>query len=216
MPRQHVLTLLALLGLWASAGGCHHLTYQERVWNGWCDSGCGDSNGGKGGAGRRHLFAKLDAYTHCANGCGEYYHGEWISDPPDCCDPCDAYYGCWTGGADCCHHRVIDPVLWLLKWHHRDCAPWWAGRDHPCSGCYYVDCPYSYGCHPMVCPARQYGCACGCEGCGAGTGDDAPEPDGGGSPHEVEEIPAPTLSAAPSRDRVAEQPEMQETTNLLR
>src|SRR6187455_826331 len=25
----------------------------------------------------------------CGKGCGDLYVGEWVSDPPDCCDPCD-------------------------------------------------------------------------------------------------------------------------------
>jgi len=32
----------------------------------------------------------------CASGCGEIYWGEWISDPPDACDPCDDW-GNWIG-----------------------------------------------------------------------------------------------------------------------
>ncbi len=36
----------------------------------------------------------------CGGGCGEVYYGEWLSTPPDCCDPCD---GCnqWVGGDGC-------------------------------------------------------------------------------------------------------------------
>ena len=38
--------------------------------------------------------------THC-RGCGDIYWGEWISDPPDCCDPCDQC-GSFTGAGVCC------------------------------------------------------------------------------------------------------------------
>jgi hypothetical protein len=48
------------------------------------------------------LFA-LFAGPGCAEGgcfgggCGEVYYGDWSSDPPDCCDPCDRL-GNYTGG----------------------------------------------------------------------------------------------------------------------
>jgi hypothetical protein len=32
----------------------------------------------------------------CEAGCGEVYCGDWVSAPPDYCDPCDCY-GNWTG-----------------------------------------------------------------------------------------------------------------------
>ncbi len=32
--------------------------------------------------------------TVCGNGCGEVYYGEWLSNPPDCCDPCDNAQQC--------------------------------------------------------------------------------------------------------------------------
>jgi len=30
------------------------------------------------------------------SGCGDAYYGDYISEPPDCCDPCDCF-GNWTG-----------------------------------------------------------------------------------------------------------------------
>lgn len=39
--------------------------------------------------------------TAC-KGCGEVYYGEWLSDPPDCCDPCDRCHGQFTGQGGCC------------------------------------------------------------------------------------------------------------------
>jgi len=50
----------------------------------------------------------------CGSGCGEIYYNEWISDPPDCCDPCDDC-GNWCQG--CGTHRrrlVIDGVRDLI------------------------------------------------------------------------------------------------------
>lgn len=43
------------------------------------------------------LFARLTwPYAPGFAGCGERYWSPWVSDPPDCCDPCDGY-GQWTG-----------------------------------------------------------------------------------------------------------------------
>ena len=46
----------------------------------------------------------------CGAGCSEIYWGEWISEPPDCCDPCD-HCGNWTGPG-CCRRK---PVVNALK-----------------------------------------------------------------------------------------------------
>ena len=47
----------------------------------------------------------------CAAGCGEIYWGEWLSDPPARCDPCDNY-GNWVG------HQGCPPTCWekLTSW----------------------------------------------------------------------------------------------------
>jgi len=37
----------------------------------------------------------------CGSGCGEIYCDEWISDPPDYCDPCDPCTGDWIGPQWC-------------------------------------------------------------------------------------------------------------------
>jgi hypothetical protein len=42
------------------------------------------------------LFA-LFAGDFCGDGCGDIYWGDFYSEPPDCCDPCDRH-GNWTGG----------------------------------------------------------------------------------------------------------------------
>lgn len=43
------------------------------------------------------LFRLFDGDGWCGGGCGEVYCGDWASDPPDCCDPCDRL-GNYTGG----------------------------------------------------------------------------------------------------------------------
>ena len=41
----------------------------------------------------------------CGSGCGERYWGDFYSDSPDCCDPCDGcgnYAGCGSGVSGGC------------------------------------------------------------------------------------------------------------------
>lgn len=73
-----------------------------------CDS-CGDCDGGYvGGHVGGHVlpYGPLAALRQAkrnlvcgGGGCGEVYHGEWSSYPPDCVDPCvgDSYAGCSAG-----------------------------------------------------------------------------------------------------------------------
>ena len=192
--------------------GCHHhLSYHDRVWNGWCGDHCG-SDCGKGGGkcGKRgscihcgDVLRKVGRYFVCANGCGERYVGEWISDPPDCCDPCDAHYGCFTGAGDCCAKKTYDPLLKILRWKHKHCAPWYANENIPSSGCHYVDCPYVYGCHPQICPLGCGGkksCGkCGGKGYGGGVVGDYIPHEGPMPTQEQSDdfsIPTPTLAGA--------------------
>jgi len=70
--------------------------------DGGCDSGCGPTfpascgthapGHGLSGLALPLLSTKLA----CGSGCGGVYWNEWISDPPDCCDPCNDC-GQWTG-----------------------------------------------------------------------------------------------------------------------
>lgn len=50
----------------------------------------------------------------CRTGCGEIYLDEWLSDPPEDCDPCDDH-GNWIGPQPCCRKRPIGG-LWSLLW----------------------------------------------------------------------------------------------------
>jgi len=54
---------------------------------------CGDCGDNCDGYRPGHPLGNL---MGCASGCGEVYWGEWTSDPPDCCDPCDDC-GNWVG-----------------------------------------------------------------------------------------------------------------------
>jgi hypothetical protein len=58
----------------------------------------------------RELAGHAHRSLTCGAGCGELYIDEWISDPPDACDPCGCH-GEWNGGG--CHEW---PLLSKLKW----------------------------------------------------------------------------------------------------
>jgi hypothetical protein len=68
---------------------------------GGCKNNCGC--GGCGGCGCQSPFEWLRMRLTCCSGCGnQCYYGEWISDPPACCDPCDNcgnFIGPQCGGA---------------------------------------------------------------------------------------------------------------------
>ena len=80
---------------------------QQKLWNRFEPSACSSgwdpvlgscqACGVCGGACQGHTPAQhLKHQLTCASGCGEIYWGEWISDPPDACDPCDDW-GNWIG-----------------------------------------------------------------------------------------------------------------------
>jgi len=56
----------------------------------------------------------------CASGCGEIYWGEWLSDPPDACDPCDNH-GNWIGPQPCCAPTFLQQLAigWHSLWGYR-------------------------------------------------------------------------------------------------
>lgn len=129
---------LAVIGcLLAVAGsGCHHF-----VQHGGCSlgtsrydllpasPGCGHSCGKSGGCETgplRYALSGIGECFCCDNGCGKIYFYEWLYDPPDCCDPCDDYYGHWVGPRADCHKVLFDPLLWALALKHRHCR--WPGH----------------------------------------------------------------------------------------
>ena len=62
----------------------------------------------------------------CASGCGEIYWGDWLSDPPARCDPCDNY-GNWVG-SQCCELNCWQK---LASWKFGGSA----GKGGGCKGC---------------------------------------------------------------------------------
>lgn len=97
----------------------------------------------------------------CGKGCGEVYWGEWISDPPDRCDPCDDCHGQFVGQRGCC-----PPGFFGRLAHGFSCL-------RPCGGCGGSGCtscgggPYTTGYAP------SYGAMSsgpGCSTCGGSAG----------------------------------------------
>ncbi|MFN0017382.1 MAG: hypothetical protein ACKVP0_03920 [Pirellulaceae bacterium] len=97
-----------------------------------CGGGCGSGGCGKGSLFCRpyeQRMAEADSYecgTCCkpvgcgggikgwlhnratgCQGCSDVYWGEWISDPPDCCDPCDQCGGFSGSGGTCCKPNCL-------------------------------------------------------------------------------------------------------------
>jgi hypothetical protein len=187
-----------------AASGCHTIggaRYHDVggvCQKGVSQKGCGGCDGGyRGGkllSSIHGIFWGCNRYDGC--GCGEVYLGEWLYDPPDCCDPCDDCYGQYVGPRDCCKRKwIIDPSLWILAIKHKHCRT--DGWYDPCG---------NWHCH------GDAGC---CGGCGKGGGysyggdvyegdylegtmPEAIAPDG-----EIDEIPDPSPVPAVRTGRVA-------------
>lgn len=109
------LPLLVLALFVGFAAGC--CGREQRVWqcdDGQCGQGvlsgrfegcsdCGECDqcgqpAGNCGCG---LLSRLGRRLTCGEGCGELYWGDWISDPPAPCDPCDECTGQFLGRRCC-------------------------------------------------------------------------------------------------------------------
>jgi hypothetical protein len=83
------------------------------------------------------LLPGLRRCLSCGKGCGEIYVGEWLSDPPDCCDPCDQCYGQWIGPHGYCHLGPMQRLLAAVhgyKYCPKPCC------NEGCGGCTKVAC----------------------------------------------------------------------------
>jgi hypothetical protein len=153
------------------------------VWNG-CGNECGPCpgescsdyccGGGCGILGHGGLFPWLRGAWSCGRGCSEVYTDEWLSDPPDCCDPCDQCHGCFTGPqGNCClgpAQRVLAAMHGYKYCAAPNCGPWRPIFGH-CSPC---------GPHTGSC-----GCGdAGCSSCGGAHGAHVYY-DGPTAPHET-------------------------------
>ena len=92
-------------------------------------------------------FRPLVGLMKCGTGCGEVYWGEWTSDPPDCCDPCDSC-GNWVGDG-CCLPR-LQKLFWGRRYR---CGSGYEGQSCGCDSC--------GGSVP-------HGPGCGCDSCSRG------------------------------------------------
>jgi hypothetical protein len=91
-----------------------------------CGAGCCDGCGPLG---------FCEGLLTCGSGCGEMYWGEWLSDPPACCDPCDPC-GQWVGSC-CCRPGWLCAglhTLWGLRYEPQCCDPCCAPCCDPCGG----------------------------------------------------------------------------------
>lgn len=119
----------------------HHLGY-DRVF-GSCDS-CGTCGKDCGG----HTPGNYIGHClTCASGCGEFYWGEWFSDPPDPCDPCDDC-GNWIGER-CC------PPTWKERFRAGLAGQWFtdaskSGCGCGGKGCAACDADWSDGAEAMI------------------------------------------------------------------
>lgn len=121
-----------------------------------------------GGCGSCSHVSHLPNRLVCGSGCGEVYWDEWLSDPPDCEDPCD----------DCGHYvgarsRILAPFAWCNLW---------GMRTSPCGDCGTCD---------SCTGASSAGSSCGCEACAAPScgGCDDGCSDCTSAPHGIHEIP---------------------------
>ena len=92
----------------------------------------------------RRPFDRLrNGSLFCGSGCGEVYADEWLSNPPDCCDPCQGadFVG---GGNSSCHSGGCRTSCWqpgdlLRRWGGallggRNCTGAQSSADCGCGG----------------------------------------------------------------------------------
>ena len=123
--------------------------------------------------------------TGC-KGCGDMYWGEWISDPPDCCDPCDQCGGFTGSGGNCCKTSCLERLSRIFNGYRY------------CPG----DCGTSCGLPLLGCNLCG---GAGCDSCGGNgghAGHSAREIHGGAAPRRVLDEnwdPAPTPKPTPDK-----------------
>jgi hypothetical protein len=118
------------------------------AWNGACNE-CDPCPGGP--CGPCGLLPWLCRCLTGCKGCGDIYIHEWISDPPDCCDPCDNCNGQFTGNR-ACNVCCLGPCQRILSALH---------------GYSYCPAPYCGPWRPLFPCLGARGCGHGgCGGCG--------------------------------------------------
>lgn len=123
-------------------------------------NGCNDGYGGGASCSPRPT-GPLDALMSwrrelvCGSGCGEVYHGEWISTPPDCNDPCCG--GQFVGGAVKARPFCVQPGTIF-----GNLSSLYGTRNCEFCGNAFTDC----GCGDSGGIGGDCGGGCGCGGCG--------------------------------------------------
>lgn len=147
-------------GGWRSAGGCDPCA-QAGPCGPMRSGGAFDRTYGVPRSPGEHLCGMFGG---CGSGCGEVYWGEWISDPPDACDPCDQC-GNYVG-EQCCPEWMR--YTRFVPWGYRNGSCACAG----CGGMGFDD-GCSAGCGPGCGVIKHGGCSvcgetvggnCGCDG----------------------------------------------------
>ncbi|MCE9526681.1 MAG: hypothetical protein K8R36_11575 [Planctomycetales bacterium] len=157
--------------------------YEQRMANtnsyecGTCCKPVGCDNGG--------IKGWLHNQATGCQGCSDVYWGEWISDPPDCCDPCDQCGG-FSGNGGCgCKPRIL-PRLARIFNGYRYCPD-------DCGSCNILP---RLGCN--LCGGA------GCDSCGGGYSDGGGRViHQGGAPHgsvlDENWDPAPSPKPTPGK-----------------
>jgi hypothetical protein len=83
-----------------------------------------------GGCGSCSHVSHLPSRLACGSGCGEVYWDEWLSDPPDCEDPCDDC-GYYVGPRS----RLLSPLAWCNLWGLRSSPCGDCGTCDACTSC---------------------------------------------------------------------------------
>ncbi len=138
----------------ATCGGACGATCRK-VCGSECGGSCGDQCVPQG------PIDHLRTAATCGAGCDEVYWDEWVSDPPDCVDPCDDC-GNWIG-----HQPCAGPIrsgwLQLLGLHNcgkhgygSSCATCGCDDSVPVEGVVYEEGPmYGYEAVPQTLPAPR-------------------------------------------------------------
>jgi hypothetical protein len=142
---------------------------------GHCNTPVGCCNGG--------IKGWLNSQATGCKGCGDMYWGEWVSDPPDCCDPCNKC-GDYTGnGGTCCKPNCLARLSRLFNGHR-----------------------YCPGVCGDICGVPLLGCnrcgGAGCDACGGQVGHAGQEIRGDATPRRVLDQnwdPAPSPLPTPGK-----------------
>lgn len=136
-------------------GGCNECS--PGAFPGSCGSCVRGGCGGISGLFLPLLSTKLACGT--SGGCGGIYWGEWMSDPPACCDPCNDC-GCWVESRGCRHCGHLGNFWGHMKRkvHHVFHAGIYGYYPQGCNSCGDQGCSSCNDC----------GSCGGCDSCGDG------------------------------------------------